>query len=95
MAPRATSGHHVGPTDGPARARWLRWLVFLATNVYLPIGVGNFPERWVDGADAQTSLKTKPAEQIGAAWRALEMAMEPSLYLLGPELGALQVFVAM
>ena len=40
------------PEAAGARALAYRWIVSFATNIYGPIIVGDFPERWVDGEAA-------------------------------------------
>ena len=82
--------------DAPsARALAYRWMVSFATNVYGPIGVGDFPERWVDGDDARASLKAKARQRVCDAWRAFDASVAPSPYLLGDRLSVLDVYVAM
>ena len=40
--------------DAPSmRALAYRWVVSFATNVYVPIVIGDFPERWVDAPAAR------------------------------------------
>ena len=78
-----------------ARAQLYRWLVFIPANVYAPITVGDFPERWVDGEAARASLKAHAVERVQAAWGIMEQALNPAPYLLGETLSALDVYVAM
>ena len=66
-----------------------------ATNVYVPIIVGDFPSRWVDGPAAQDSLKAHALQRLHDAWRAFEAAIAPAPYLLGAERSVLDVYVAM
>jgi len=63
---------HLLPDEGSARALAYRWLVFFATNVYGPIIVGDFPERWVDGEAAHASLKEHAVQRARDAWLAFE-----------------------
>ena len=72
-----------------------RWVVSFATNVYQPIVVGDFPSRWVDGADAEASVKTHALQRLRDAWLAFEARIEPRPYLLGDRLSVLDVYVAM
>lgn len=83
------------PTDASARALCYRWTVSFATNVYGPIVVGDFPDRWVDGKDAEESLKAKARARLLDAWNAFEAAIAPSPYLLGSMPSVLDVYVAM
>lgn len=86
---------HLLPDEGSARALAYRWLVFFATNVYGPIIVGDFPERWVDGEAAHASLKEHAVQRARDAWLAFEERVEPAPYLLGATIGVLDIYVAM
>lgn len=82
--------------DAPAaRALANRWMVSFATNVYAPIIIGDFPERWVDGDDARTDLKAKALQRLGDAWRAFEGAVSPAPYVLGDRMSVVDVYLAM
>ena len=83
------------PDDAAARALAYRWTVFFATNVYQPIGVGDFPERWVDTPAARDDLKAHTIEATRHAWHVFEAGIAPSGYLLGDTLSVLDVYVAM
>ncbi len=83
------------PKAAGARALAYRWIVSFATNIYGPIIVGDFPERWVDGEAAHASLKAHALQRLKDAWLAFEERVEPSPYLLGASIGALDVYAAM
>ncbi|MGI9025183.1 MAG: glutathione S-transferase family protein [Burkholderiaceae bacterium] len=83
------------PEAASARALGYRWIVSFATNIYGPIIVGDFPERWVDGEAAHASLKEHALQRLKDAWLAFEERIEPSPYLLGTNISALDVYVAM
>jgi len=83
------------PGDATERALAYRWMVSFATNVYGPIIVGDFPERWVEGEEAGTSLKAKATQRLKDAWLAFEDSIAPSPYLLGKRMSVLDVYVAM
>ncbi len=42
------------PQDPAQRAQAIRGLVYIAANCYTPIGIIDFPERWLDEADEAT-----------------------------------------
>lgn len=81
--------------DDAAHAQELRWIVFLACNVYNAISIRDFPERWVDGADAQQALREHCLVRLREAWSALADSLRPSPYLTGERLCALDVYAAM
>ncbi|ACI99913.1 glutathione S-transferase family protein [Rhodospirillum centenum] len=77
----------LAPAPGdPARAPFLRWLLFLAGAVYPMYTVGDFPERWVGGEAAQRELRTATVARILSCWRTLEQALDPAPLLPGPRL---------
>ena len=83
------------PRRGTAqRALALRWLVFIAANMYAAVSVGDFPERWVEGESACAALKAGALERMKAYWKLLEGAMAPAPYLAGAELCALDIYAA-
>lgn len=79
------------PAEPAARAVALRWLVFLSANAYAAISVGDYPDRWVDGEDAQDSLRKQAKARLKDYWRMLEAALGDTPYLFGPRLGALDL----
>jgi GST-like protein len=83
------------PDDASARALCYRWMVSFATNVYVPIIVGDFPDRWVDGEAAGESLKAKALARVKDAWKVFEDSIAPAPYLLGNRMSVLDVYVAM
>ena len=79
----------------PRRSLALRWIIFIAGNMYPAISVGDFPERWVTSDAARAELKEGAVERLKAYWTMLEQAFWPSPYLLGAEMTALDVYAAM
>jgi GST-like protein len=86
----------LAPARGDARrAALFRWTTFLATQVYAALGVGDFPDRWVDGESAQQSLVARANARVEGAWRILEEALAPSPYLLGKQFTLLDAYAGM
>jgi GST-like protein len=79
----------------PRRALALRWIVFIAGNMYPAISVVDFPERWVKSEAARAELKDGAVERLKVYWTLLEQALKPAPYLLGSEMTALDVYAAM
>ena len=82
-------------TDDGTHAQQLRWIVFLACNVYNAISIRDFPERWVGAADAHEDLRDHCVVRLREAWSALAGTLRPAPYLAGARLGALDVYAAM
>jgi GST-like protein len=95
------AGQHaaLAPAAPTARAELHRWVVFLATNVYAALGVGDHPELWLPAADdaARAALKAGADERVQNAWTILErgVARHAGPFLLGDALTALDVYAAM
>jgi len=81
------------PLGSGARARMWRWLMFLASNVYGPIGIGDHPEHWI-GADQHDALEAGAVRMIQRAWAILEDAVAGP-YLAGETFSILDVYAAM
>jgi GST-like protein len=79
----------------PRRALALRWIVFIAGNMYPAISVVDFPERWVKSEAARAELKDGAVERLKVYWTLLEQALKPAPYLLGSEMTALDIYAAM
>jgi GST-like protein len=69
--------------------------VFLTANIYAPIGIGDFPERWLALEAARESLRHGTIERSKAAWLLFEESIHPSPFLLGETLSFLDLYVAM
>jgi GST-like protein len=83
------------PAGDPRRALALRWIVFIAGNMYPAISVVDFPERWVKSDAARAELKDGAVERLKAYWKMLEQALKPAPYLLGSDITALDMYAAM
>lgn len=86
FVPPRSSGHY---------ASFLRWLIFLTANIYTPIGIGDFPERWLAIESARANLKQGTIERSKASWLLFEEALEGSSFCAGSPIGFLNVYVAM
>lgn len=80
--------------DAPEkRAEAYRWLVFLATNAYAAISIGDYPERWIEGEAEGEALKAGAKRCLKGYWRQLEAAVEPAPFLLGERVSVLDLLV--
>jgi GST-like protein len=78
--------------DDPARAAFLRWLVFLVANVYPTYTYGDEPARFVDGEEAQRSFKSYVDAYAKKLYSQLEgVAAAP--WFLGQRFSALDIYV--
>lgn len=94
LAERFPEANLAPPPGSDERARLWRWLVFLATNIYAAVGVGDHPERWVSES-AREELVQGSIEVRKRAWQILEEQLSPAPFLLGAQLTVLDIQVAM
>jgi GST-like protein len=83
------------PDADQARAVFYRWMVFVPANLYAVFAFRDFPARWVEGEEAQNAFREKTNQRLREYWLILESQLNPHPYLLGAEMTALDLFLAM
>jgi GST-like protein len=83
------------PSDPAKRAAFYRWMIFVPANIYAMFDIGDEPSRWVDGEALQNALKEKSVEKQKFFWGLLEQNLSPAPYVLGAEMTALDIYIAM
>ena len=86
----------LGPMlDDPRRAQFLRWMSFIPASIYSMFWVRDEPSRLVgDDAAAQEQIRQRTAERIAECWRVMDSQITPGRFLLGDDLGVLDLYVA-
>jgi len=86
----------LGPRlDDPRRAQFLRWMTFIPAAIYSMFWVRDEPSRLVgDDAAAQEQIRQRTAERIAECWRVMDSQITPGRFLLGDDLGVLDLYVA-
>lgn len=86
----------LAPKPGaPERARFLRWLMYLAS-FYGTYAISDRPERWVEGDDTvRAAVKAGALERRKWLWRVAEETAKPDPFLAGAELTLADVYMAM
>ncbi|MGF1544519.1 MAG: glutathione S-transferase family protein [Parvularculaceae bacterium] len=94
LAERAGLAGALAPAAGdPARAAFLRWLVFIVANVYPTYTYADDPARFVEPANARGPFKDAVTEYAKRLYRQLDAeAAEP--WFTGERLTALDVYLA-
>jgi GST-like protein len=93
LAERAPTARLAPALEDPARAQFLRWLVFLVADVYATYYYADKPQQFVSDPAGATELAERIAEHRKNLWRIVERAIEPAPWFLGKQLSALDVFV--
>ncbi|WP_188704716.1 glutathione S-transferase family protein [Silvimonas iriomotensis] len=79
------------PTDLSAQAQAIRGLVYIAANCYAAIGVIDYPERWITGADESTlaAIKLGTRQRLHTLWDTFADTWPATPFLNGASPGAL------
>jgi GST-like protein len=82
------------PSPGQAdRPRFLRWLIFLVTNIYPTFTYADDPSRFVTGEAAQAAFKESVDDYAKRLWHMVEQeAAGP--WFLGESFSALDIYIA-
>jgi GST-like protein len=81
--------------DGSLRPRFLRWMSFIATQVYALYWVRDVPGRLAADAAGEAVIKQRTAERIADCWRILgEQAPPAGRFMLGDEVSVLDLYLA-
>ncbi len=60
------------PPGSPARAQALRWMLYLATEIYPLVEWDDYPERFTSTPEAATALRERARAVMRERWRTLE-----------------------
>lgn len=82
------------PAGDPHRAAYLRWMTFIPAAIYSMFWVRDDPSRLAADEAAADLIKQRTAARIAECWRLMDAQATPRRYLLGDELGALDIYVA-
>jgi GST-like protein len=84
-------------THSPERAEYLRWMLFLSSNVYPTFTISDGPARFHPEPATHNALLHHAEERRKALWQLMNRAFQglPNPYLLGDRMSLLDVYVAM
>ncbi len=77
------------------RARFLRWLFFLAANVYPAVLRVYYSDRYSADPDGAAAVRTAAEAELDSHFAILNDALEPGPYLLGENFSAADIFLWM
>jgi GST-like protein len=75
------------------RAAYLRWMSFVSAAIYALFWIRDDPSRLVDDEAAQAMAKQRIAERMLECWAVMDGQVQPGLYILGDQLGVLDLYV--
>ncbi len=82
------------PPRDPKRAAYLRWMTYVSTAIYSLYWIRDAPSRVVSDPVQETVVLQRTAERISFAWGQMEAQIEPGSYILGEDIGVLDIYVA-
>jgi GST-like protein len=89
----ADKGFDLVPEPGdPLRQCFLRWLVFLVTNIYPTFTYGDVPGRFVPGADAAKGFRVNLDDYQKKLWSMVESEARAP-WFLGERFSALDIYL--
>lgn len=80
--------------EDAARGPFLRWMSFVSSAIYSLYWVKDEPSRLAPDPAAQGPLVERTLERIAWCWGVMESQIAPGRYLLGEDLGVLDLYVA-
>ena len=83
------------PAGSGERARFLRWLFFLASNVYPTVLRFYYSDRYSTDPSAVEGIKAAAEANLGEQFEILNDALDPGPYLLGETFSAVDILLWM
>lgn len=81
------------PPASKARAQALRWMLFVAAELYPLVEFADYPERFVASAEQAEALRHRAQETTRARWKTLEANVTGSPYLLAGGFSATDLYI--
>jgi GST-like protein len=82
------------PPGDPRRPQFLRWMAFIAGQIYPMYWIRDVPSRLAEGEAAEQVIEARTRERITDCWRVMAGQLPPAgRYLLGDELSLLDLYV--
>lgn len=95
FADSAPAGKSLVPAaPGAERDVFLRWLVFLVTNIYPTFTIGDDTSRWLSGDGPRKELRDAMVAYRQRLWGMVETATGEGPWFLGARFSALDIYVS-
>lgn len=95
LGDRHGAGRLAPTIDDPDRPRFLRWLFFMASNIYESDLRTYYPARYSTDEAAAPGIKAAGLRDMEALWDLVEAALDPGPYLLGERGSLLEPYMLM
>jgi glutathione S-transferase/GST-like protein len=83
------------PPGSSDRAAYLRWLIYLATNVYMTGLAAYYPDRYTSDQNGAKSVKSAALARMATEWEIYAEALGEKPYILGDKMSAADIYAAM
>ena len=93
LAEQHPDAHLAPPVADPQRTAYLRWMSFLPASIYSHYWIRDDPMRLAADEAAAALIQARTAERIAECWRIMDAQVAPGRYILGDELGVLDLYV--
>jgi glutathione S-transferase len=83
------------PPGSPDRAAYLRWLIYLATNIYMTGLAAYYPDRYTSDQDGGKCVKSAALTRMAKEWGIYAEALGDRPYILGDKMSVADIYAAM
>jgi glutathione S-transferase len=90
---RHPAGNLLPAAGSAARAKALRWMTFLATELYPLVEFDDYPERFAEAGDAAQTLRARAKQLMQQRWQLVEAQVDGSPYALGTDFCAVDLYI--
>jgi glutathione S-transferase len=81
--------------DAPERADFLRWLIYLAANIYMTDLRIYYPDRYTADQQGGKCVKASAIARMATEWEIYAAALGNKPYILGDQMCAVDIYAAM
>jgi GST-like protein len=81
------------PADDPRRPAFLRWMAFVASQIYGLVWVRDDPGRLAVDKAHEPVIMERTGERRAFCWRTMDGQINPGRYILGEDLSVLDLYV--
>lgn len=82
-------------SDSPKRAAYLRWMLFLAVNIYMSAIRVTYPARYTGDAHGAGAVKKSALDQMAKEWEVYAAALGQGPFILGNDMNTADLYAAM
>ncbi|HEX5079093.1 MAG TPA: glutathione S-transferase family protein, partial [Geminicoccaceae bacterium] len=79
--------------DDPRRPAFLRWMIFVAAQIYGQVWARDDPARLAADEAHKAVIRERTAERMAYCWRVMDGQVNPGRYILGDDLSVLDLYV--